>query len=458
LTVWNRAAFHHQVATGGPVQEGDAFALGGMIFDGRFRIEERIAEGGFAVVYRACQVALDRRVALKILKPRRGHDETARAEFRETFAAEARTIARLRHPHIVDVYDFSVSALPSGELAAWMALEWLEGETLATHLARRRAEGQRGRAPLEALAFVRPVLQALAHAHKHAIVHRDIKPANIMVTQTAHGPSLRVLDFGIAKIMADDRAPATGHTRTESVPAFSPSYAAPEQVAFSRTGPWTDVHGLGLILTELLTDEAPFSDAHPDLHVFEQVMLKERPTPASKGRDVGILEPVIAKAMALSPKDRWKDAGELLAALDDAAAGKQMASPAAPLAEARPRPSRSKIFAAGLLALLVGGGIAVGIGRASRRAAKGPAVEATTQAIPSVPAPPPVPVSPAPPAREAEPPAPAPPPPVTAGLARKLKTKKDVNARASAKAAVRDPSGRTETRPAAPKDLFDDIR
>ena len=232
-----------------------------MIFDGRFRIEERIAEGGFAVVYRACQVALDRRVALKILKPRRGHDEAARAEFRETFAAEARTIARLRHPHIVDVYDFSVSALPSGEPAAWMALEWLDGETLATHLARRRAEGQRGRAPLEALELVRPVLQALAHAHKQAIVHRDIKPANIMVTQTAHGPSLRVLDFGIAKIMADDSAPATGHTRTESAPAFSPSYAAPEQVAFSRTGPWTDVHGLGLILTELLTDEAPFSDA-----------------------------------------------------------------------------------------------------------------------------------------------------------------------------------------------------
>ena len=210
---------------------------------------------------------------------------------------------------------------------------------------------------------LRPVLLALAHAHKQAIVHRDIKPANIMVTQTAHGPSLRVLDFGIAKIMADDSAPATGHTRTESAPAFSPSYAAPEQVAFSRTGPWTDVHGLGLILTELMTDEAPFSDGHPDLHVFEQVMPKDRPTPASKGRDVGIFEPVIAKAMALSPKDRWKDAGALLAALDDAAAGKQMALPAAPLAAARPRRRWTKIFAPGLAVLLVGGGIAIGVGR-----------------------------------------------------------------------------------------------
>ena len=258
-----------------------------------------------------------------------------------------------------------------------MALEWLEGETLAMHLARRRAEGPRGRAPIDALEFVRPVLLAMAYAHKQAIVHRDIKPANIMVTQTAHGPSLRVLDFGIAKIMADDKAPATGHTRTESAPAFSPSYAAPEQVAFSRTGPWTDVHGLGLILTELMTDEAPFSDADPDLHVFEQVMLKDRPTPASKGRDVGIFEPVIAKAMALSPKDRWKDAGELLAALDDAAAGKPMATPVA----ARGR--RSNAAALGRADLRRGfaraagrGWAAIGIGRApaARRFRRSPSL------------------------------------------------------------------------------------
>ena len=437
-----------------------------MIFDGRFRIEERIAEGGFAVVYKACQVALDRRVALKILKSRRGHDDAARAEFRETFAAEARTIARLRHPHIVDVYDFSVSALPSGELAAWMALEWLEGETLAMHLARRRAAGQRGRAPIDAFEFVRPVLQALAHAHKQAIVHRDIKPANIMVTPTAHGPSLRVLDFGIAKIMADDTAPRTGHTRTESAPAFSPSYAAPEQVAFSRTGPWTDVHGLGLILTELMTDEAPFSDADPDLHVFEQVMLKDRPTPARKGRDVGIFEPVIAKAMALSPKDRWKDAGELLAALADAAAGKPMATLVAARAGALTQRRPPRILAAGLLVLLVAAGIAIGIGRATRRATPVPAVGAGIQEpMPSIPSPSiSAPPSLAPPpkasqAREAtESPVPALSSAVTAVEWRKPKTKADPNARTKAKATAGNPSGGSEKPSATPSDLFDDIR
>ena len=151
LTAPDRPGPHDPVGTDGATPRGSILELEGTVFDGRFRIEERIAEGGFAVVYRACQVALDRRVALKVLKTPRGHDEAARAEFREKFAAEAKTIARLRHPHIVDVYDFSVSTLPSGELAPWMALEWLEGETLEVHLGRRRGAGERGRDPRQAV-------------------------------------------------------------------------------------------------------------------------------------------------------------------------------------------------------------------------------------------------------------------------------------------------------------------
>jgi len=336
------------MATDGVASRASYLDIGAAVFDGRFRIEERIAEGGFAVVYKAWQVALDRRVALKILKPPRGHDETGRAEFRDKFATEAKTIARLRHPHIVDVYDFSVSRLPSGELAPWMALEWLEGETLAMHLGRRRGAGERGRGPRQAVDFLRPVLEALAQAHRQGIVHRDIKPSNIMVTETAGGSSLRVLDFGIAKLMVDDHSPSTGNTRTESAPVFSPAYAAPEQVAFSRTGPWTDVHALGLILSEVMTDEAPFVAIDPDTHLFEQVMAPLRPTPARKGRDVGRYESIIAKALTLSPRDRWKNAGELLAALDDAAASKTdrgiVASPS-PVLDGEPAQRESKVAA-----------------------------------------------------------------------------------------------------------------
>jgi serine/threonine-protein kinase len=347
------------VVTNGASRPGDGSHLSGIVFDGRFRIEEWIAEGGFSYVYKAVQVALDRRVALKVLKLPRFDDEAGRTEFRERFAAEARTIARIRHPHIVDVYDFSVSTLGSGELAPWMALEWLEGETLAGLLKRRRDAGEKGMLPAEALDLLRPAVEALAHAHGQGVVHRDVKPANIMVARTPNGPSLRVLDFGIAKMMSDDKGPSTGDTRTESTPAFSPSYAAPEQVTFSRTGPWTDVHALGLILSELMTGEAPFRTNDPDAHTFERVMAAARPTPASRGRDVRAFEPVLAKALALAPRDRWRNAGELLAALDEAKAGRVVGVEAtasrAPTRE--PRSRRARVWAFALGAALIAAGV-----------------------------------------------------------------------------------------------------
>ncbi len=130
-------------------------------------------------------------------------------------------------------------------------------------------------------------------------------------------PISRVLDFGIAKIMNEgDDGPATGLTKTHSAaPAFSPRYASPEQVSGTRTGPWTDVHALGLILTEMLTDLSAYPTTDKmELHV--RVMSPVRPTPAHFGVDVGPWEPVLARAMALRPSDRYANAGDLLAALE----------------------------------------------------------------------------------------------------------------------------------------------
>jgi serine/threonine protein kinase len=291
----------------------DRFELVGTTLADRYHVESLVAEGGFASVYRAFQLALARPVAIKVLKTPAELDGAARGRFRERFAAEARTIAHLRHAHIVDVYDFGVTRLPSGEVAPWMALEWLDGETLETELGRRRGAG--GRSAAEAIALIRPVVEALAHAHARGIIHRDIKPANLVFS----GPSqLRMLDFGIAKTMGAGDTDA-GSRPGGGGPGFSPDYASPEQVTYSRTGPWTDVHALGLLLTELVTDEPPFSEG-PDELLFEQIMAPARPTPRRRGKDVGALEAVIAKAVAQSPGRRWRDAGALLAALDAIAA------------------------------------------------------------------------------------------------------------------------------------------
>ena len=289
----------------------DPFGLVGSVLDGRFLIEREVAEGGFGVVYYAIQVALDRPVAIKVLKTPADFDEMAKVQFRDRFASEAKTIARIRHPHIVDVYDFGISPMPSGEIAPWMALEWLQGETLEDELQRRRGQG--GQKPADVLAVFRPVLQAFAFAHKQGIAHRDIKPANIMAVPSEHGVTMQVLDFGIAKVANPDQIAGSGYSRTSSMPAFSPLYAAPEQIAFGRTGYWTDVHALGLILTEMLTDQPPYTAE--DKELFEEVMSHRRPTPAAKGIDVGTWEPVLQRAVALSPSDRWKTASELLAAL-----------------------------------------------------------------------------------------------------------------------------------------------
>jgi serine/threonine protein kinase len=303
---------------------GDRFGLVGATLGERYYVERPIAEGGFAVVYRAHQLALERPVALKVLKTPPGLDEVAEARFRERFAAEAKTIARLKHPYIVTVHDFGVAHSASGELAPWMALEWLDGETLESDLERRRGQG--GRTVAEAVALLRPVLEALAYAHRYGVVHRDIKPANMMAVMTERGPILRMLDFGIAKIVqvgATDEETNAGQTKagpphagsTGGTSAFSPHYASPEQVTFTRTGPFTDVHALGLVLTEILTDQPPYSDG-PDEQIFEQVMSTARPTPRSRGKSVGRVEKIVEKAVALSPSRRWRDAGELLQALD----------------------------------------------------------------------------------------------------------------------------------------------
>jgi serine/threonine protein kinase len=226
-------------------------------------------------------------------------------------------IAKLCHPSIVNVIEFGIEA-HGGEPLMWMALELIEGQTLAYILKVR--EGRRY-SPTEAMALMRPVLHALAYAHDMGVVHRDLKPGNIMVSLGRHENVVKLIDFGIAKSMDESDASSlpsdTTHTRS-AYAVYSPRYAAPEQVGRSRTGPWTDVHAVALTLTELLVGHPAYETAsNEDIVLASAALSPVRPTPGFFGFDVGGWEPVLARAMALRAADRYSNASEFLNALEE---------------------------------------------------------------------------------------------------------------------------------------------
>ncbi len=299
----------------------------GTRLEGRYDIDALVAEGGFGVVYRAVHLRLKKPVALKVLKLKGLESERERPTVIALFEAEAETAARLDHPAIVKVLDFGVSPMPDGTEAPWMALDWVDGVALADDLRARRDTP--GRTPAEVLALMRPVLSGLAKAHAMGVAHRDLKPRNLMLTARGEGGSwgpddvpVKILDFGIAKEMSgDESVPASGDTSTRSLTvAFSLRYAAPEQVSATRTGPWTDVYQMGLVITELLANKSPYrGDDTMDVHM--QIMASSRPTPARLGVDVGAWEAVLAKALKLRPAERYATVAEFLAAVTGRGAG-----------------------------------------------------------------------------------------------------------------------------------------
>jgi serine/threonine protein kinase len=297
---------------GAPAVE-DRFALVGTVLEGKYAIEKVVAEGGFGLVYKGVQSALGRPVAIKVLKTPPELNAEAARDFQDKFKNEAKTIAQHGHPNIVQVIDFGVSAMPSREVAPWMALEWLKGKTLEDAILERRAPYT----PREALALLRPVFEALAFVHEAGIAHRDLKPANIMIVESGRVRLPKLMDFGIAKLMDPNEQAGSGATRTRSTQnAFSPQYASPEQLSGTRSGPWTDVHAMGLILTEMLTGQPAFQ-ADDMTQLFVQILGERRPTPAKFAVDVGPWEQVIHRAVSIKPDDRYKNAMDMLLALDE---------------------------------------------------------------------------------------------------------------------------------------------
>jgi serine/threonine protein kinase/ABC-type branched-subunit amino acid transport system substrate-binding protein len=309
------------------VANNDPLGLVGALLDKKYRVDACIAEGGFGVVYVGRHLGLATQIAIKVLRAGSQDTDPDWGDHVARFLEEARMVASLRHPAVVRVIDAGVTSSedhPKG--LPWIVMEWLEGETLAEDLKRRRERKEHERTRNDTLALLRPVLEAVAAAHAAGIVHRDLNPNNVMLVPklgaSAQAVSARVLDFGIAKMMAPESSDQTsmiGATTTDAaVRAFTLGYAAPEQLSGGRTGPWTDVYALGLLITDVLCGgpSAPADKDHADIY-YRAAFSEARPTPAARGVDAGTWEPILLRALAVNPQDRYPSAGELLQALDE---------------------------------------------------------------------------------------------------------------------------------------------
>jgi serine/threonine-protein kinase len=309
----------------------DVFGIVGTTVAGAFRVEQVVAEGGFAVVYRAHHSGFKAPVALKCLKIPQYFTPDEQQAFREQFQAEAELLFKLSAsiPTVVRPLHVEAVLAPDGSFMPFLALEWLEGETLDRHVRHRSAEGKRPPDLVELVDLLTPVARALERAHHFSgpsgpmsIVHRDMKPENIFVAQIGGEEVVKILDFGIAKAKSMASQVAGRMSRRESEgESFSPAYAAPEQWApkrFGQTGPWTDVWGLALTVVEVAVGR-PVIDGDNAAMMGTALDEKRRPTPRTEGLVVtDEVEGVFVKALAVDPRLRYPDAGAFWNALLEA--------------------------------------------------------------------------------------------------------------------------------------------
>jgi formylglycine-generating enzyme required for sulfatase activity/serine/threonine protein kinase len=300
----------------------DTLQLIGRTIADKYAIESVVGEGGFATVYKAMHTIWKRPVALKVFKSLGDFSDTDRAKLLEEFIQEGALLADLsaRSAAIVQARDIGTLKGPKGETIPYMVLEWLEGSTLEAVLADEKAKGLPLRSMRDAVRLIEPAGEALALAHRKGIAHRDVKPGNVFVLGDPRGDcTVKLLDFGIAKVVNDAQKMAGSFTKTSGkVTSFTPAYGAPEQ--FSRThgstGPWTDVFSLALIMAEIVTGRDPLDgDDFVQLAVASGNPAR-RPTPRTLGADVSdAVEAVFLKALAVKPTERYQSGGDFWNAL-----------------------------------------------------------------------------------------------------------------------------------------------
>ncbi len=306
----------------------DPLQLTGTTIAEKYAVEAVVGEGGFAVVYRARHLIWKRPVAIKAFKALGELSPENRQGLLDAFVQEGALLADLseRSAAICQARDIGTLSTPKGDWVPYMVLEWLEGVTLEKSLADERALGVPPRTPEQAAALLEPAAEALALAHRKGIAHRDVKPGNIFLLCDPSAPvdraeayAVKLLDFGIAKVVQDAQKLAGSFAKTTGqVTSFTPAYGAPEQFsrAHGSTGPWTDVFALALIFSELVAGREPLEGDNLAQLAYASMDAARRPTPRAMGALVSdAVEAVIARALAVVPADRFGTAGELWNAL-----------------------------------------------------------------------------------------------------------------------------------------------
>ncbi len=261
---------------------------------GEYQIEREIGRGGMGTVYAAQHPTIGKRVAIKVLELAFSCDPALVRRFLD----EARAVNKIGHPNIIDVFSFG--QLPDGR--QYFVMEFLEGETMAAWLGRGRPDAQ------EARRLLLQVCEALEAAHREGIIHRDLKPENLWIARPKHGePYMKVLDFGIAKLVADQEA--VNVTKT-GMAMGTPQFMSPEQCIGRGVDHRTDIYALGVILFRVYSGRLPF-EAESVAELITAQLTQLPPKPSEFAALSAPLENLILSCLDKKPENRPASAAEL---------------------------------------------------------------------------------------------------------------------------------------------------
>lgn len=349
-----------------PAVMTDADPLGwiGSTLESKYRIESLVGEGGFGWVYRGHHVAFGKPIAIKFLKAGLATPGAKRDRMLQKFLEEGRMLHDLSRATagVVQALDIGAAVSPRGEWTLYIVMEWIDGGTLTEDLKQHPR-----RSVAQAIALLDPALDALAAAHELGIAHRDLKPSNLMLARIGNRQTVKVVDFGIAKVMGDVREPSAAFTNPGDPRMFSIAYAAPEQFepTVGATGPWTDVYALALILVQLVDGTRPYGSEGFAESRAQALDLERRPMLASDRS----LDAVLRRALAVDPRNRYASAGELRDALHAAIAPPSARRPSRKVTEGAAPESAPRMPKWPFVGLILGAavGIAYFVGRDALR-------------------------------------------------------------------------------------------